>query len=81
VFFWSNETGEPVHIHITVGNPSSSSAKVWLTRNGGFIIASNDSGLSEKELNGILKVLPVHYFYICSEWKRFFSTDEIRFFC
>jgi hypothetical protein len=54
--------------------------KIWLTQNGGFVVAHNKSKISQHELNTVLDFLSVHYFYICSEWKRFFKTD-IKFYC
>lgn len=32
VFFWSNENNEPIHVHITKGQPNAASTKVWLTK-------------------------------------------------
>ena len=81
IFFWSNENAEPIHIHICLGDPTNSSTKIWLTSNGGFVVAHNEGRIPKRELNDILKVLPVHFFYICSEWKRFFGVDKITFYC
>lgn len=33
-FFWSNEEGEPPHIHVCKGTPNSNATKFWLTKNG-----------------------------------------------
>ena len=43
VYFWSNENEplEPVHVHISQGVPSRNSTKVWLTKNGGALLAEN----------------------------------------
>ena len=30
VFFWSNEAGEPVHVHVCKGTPSPDATKIWL---------------------------------------------------
>ncbi|MGN0987043.1 MAG: DUF4160 domain-containing protein [Otoolea sp.] len=43
VYFWSNEFGEPIHVHISKGKPSQNATKVWLTRSGGCIMANNGS--------------------------------------
>ena len=34
IYFWSNENSEPIHVHVSKGNPSASSTKVWLTKKG-----------------------------------------------
>ncbi|MFQ8722376.1 DUF4160 domain-containing protein [Enterocloster sp.] len=34
VFFWSNENGEPIHVHIGKGKPTPNATKIWLTKVG-----------------------------------------------
>ena len=53
VYFWSNENGEPIHVHIAKGKPTPNATKIWLTKSGGCILASNGSKISNKELNGV----------------------------
>lgn len=81
VFFWSNENNEPIHIHVSEGGAKQNATKIWLTRNGGFVVAHNKSQISQRDINMILDLLSVHFFYICSEWKKHFNTDEIKFYC
>ena len=40
VFFWSNENGEPIHVHVCKGVPSPNATKLWLTREGGCIVSA-----------------------------------------
>lgn len=28
VFFWTNESGEPVHFHVAMGSPTAASIKI-----------------------------------------------------
>ena len=81
VFFWSNEAGEPIHVHVSVVNPSPNSAKIWLTRSGGCIVAHNKSRIPQKDLNKLLEIIQDNFFYICIEWKKFFDAKDIRFYC
>ena len=81
VYFWSNENQEPVHVHISKGKPTPNSTKVWLTRTGGCILARNGSSISQKELNELMEIISAQFFLICAEWKKFFLTDELKFFC
>ena len=81
VYFWSNENQEPVHVHISKGKPTPNSTKVWLTRTGGCILASNGSRISQKELDEVMGIISAQFFLICAEWKKFFLTDELKFFC
>ncbi|MGC6178044.1 DUF4160 domain-containing protein [Lacrimispora sp. 38-1] len=81
VYFWSNENGEPIHVHISKGTPSPNSTKIWITRAGGCILASNGSQIATKELNELMEFIAAQFFLICSEWKKFFMLEEIKFYC
>ncbi|MFI3237377.1 MAG: DUF4160 domain-containing protein [Lachnospiraceae bacterium] len=81
VFFWSNENGEPIHVHVCKGVPTANSTKIWLTKSGGCIVASNGSHISKKELTELTEFISAQFFMICSEWKRFFLVDSIKFYC
>lgn len=81
VYFWSNENNEPIHVHISKGKPSANGTKVWLTQNGGCILASNGSNIPQKELNELMEFISAQFFLICSEWKNFFLIDEVKFYC
>ena len=34
VYFWSNENGEPIHVHVSKGKPTPNATKIWLTKSG-----------------------------------------------
>ena len=65
VFFWSNEDGEPIHIHVSKGKPSPNATKIWLTKSGGCILASNRSNISSKELHELMEFISAQFFMIC----------------
>ena len=81
VFFWSNEDDEPIHVHIGVVEPSPNATKIWITKSGGCIIAHNKSKIPPKDLNHLLNVIQNDHFIICSEWKKFFDVDDVKFYC
>lgn len=81
VYFWSNEHGEPIHVHVAKGAPTPNATKIWLTRKGGCIVASNGSKIPQKELAELCEFISAQFFYICDAWKTFFVTDEISFYC
>lgn len=84
VYFWSNESNEPIHIHISKGQLNQNSTKVWLTRAGGCILANNKSQIPSSELNKILNIISRHYFLIISKWKEFYNIktdEEIKYYC
>lgn len=81
IYFWSNEDGEPIHVHISKGKPSPNSTKIWLTKRGGCILANNGSQIPDKELNKLMVFISAQFFLICAEWKKFFVVNEIKFYC
>lgn len=81
VYFWANENNEPIHVHISKGTPVPNSTKIWLTRNGGCIVADNKSNIPQHELNELLEFISAQFFLICAKWKDFFATDHIDFYC
>ena len=70
IYFWSNENDEPIHIHISKGNPTSNSTKIWLTKSGGTIVANNKSNVPMNDLKKILKVVNDNYFFNISKMEK-----------
>jgi len=81
IFFWSNENGEPIHVHVCKGTPTATATKIWLTSAGGCVVANNKSRIPQKELNQLLEAISAHYFMICRKWKEYFFVDEVKFYC
>ena len=81
VYFWSNENNEPIHVHVAKGKPTPNATKIWLTKSGGCIVASNGSKISNKELNELMEFISAQFFLICAKWKQAFVTEEIKFYC
>lgn len=81
IYFWSNENNEPIHVHVSKGQPVPNSTKIWLTRDGGCILAENGSRIPKSELNKLMEFISAQFFLICAEWKKFFIVDKITFYC
>ena len=81
VFFWSNENGEPIHVHIAKGKPSPNATKIWLTCTGQCVVANNDSRIPQSDLKELLDVISAQFFMICRKWKEHFFVFLIQFFC
>ncbi|MEG1720867.1 MAG: DUF4160 domain-containing protein [Pseudoflavonifractor sp.] len=81
VFFWSNENGEPIHVHIGKGRASGNATKIWLTAAGGCVVAHNGSQIPLHELSEMLDIIAAQFFMICAAWRRYFNEDTIRFYC
>lgn len=80
VYFWSNENNETIHVHIKKGKPTPNATKIWLTRSGKCIVASNGSRIPEKELNELKEFISTQFFLICLKWKEFFLEENIKFY-
>ena len=81
VFFWSNEVGEPVHVHVCKGAPTPDATKIWLTSRGGCILAHNHGRIPRSTLTELLEIIAAQHDLICSKWREFFATEEVHFFC
>jgi hypothetical protein len=81
IFFWSNEAGEPIHVHVCKGKPSPNTTKVWLTSSGGCILANNGSNIPAHDLHELMEIIAAQSFMIRDAWERFFADDEVRYYC
>ncbi len=81
IYFWSHEEGEPIHVHVSKGKPSPNATKVWLTRSGRCILASNGSRIATRELNELMEFISAQFFLICDKWKKAFVIEDINYYC
>ena len=63
-FFFSEESGEPVHIHVI---REQTEAKFWITPD--VSVASND-GFAHHELRRIMRLVEGHKELIENEWNK-----------
>lgn len=73
VFFWSNETGEPVHVHVCKGKPTANATKIWFPPESNPVLANNNSNIPEKELKRILKMIALNRDSIIAQWYDYFN--------
>ncbi|MBR0099657.1 MAG: DUF4160 domain-containing protein [Treponema sp.] len=79
VYFWSNEKDEPIHFHVTKGDPNENDTKIWVLSHGSFKLAHNKGKIPEKDLSRILSVVQNFYFDFIDFWKSYFS-ENIKFY-
>lgn len=81
VYFWSDECEplEPVHVHISAGEPTKDSTKVWLTKCGGVLLANNNSHIPAHTLRNIMDAIEAQHSMVCSRWIKHF--EEISYYC
>lgn len=81
VYFWANENEplEPIHVHVSQGEPSANSTKIWITKAGKCILSNNASKIPPKALRSIMDIVEARSEEIIEKWKSFFGI--IDFFC
>lgn len=66
-FFYSNESNEPIHIHVTKGN---SNGKIWLEPS---IVIAYLYGFNNNDEKTILQIIQTHYTQFKNKWYEYFS--------
>ena len=81
VYFWPNKAPPPIYVHVCKGKPTANAIKLWLSRDGGCLVANNNGKIPQPELNEPVDIISAQFDYICDYWNEFFQVDEISFFC
>lgn len=55
--------------------------KSGLQNGGNCILANNNSRIPTHDLKKIFRSIEANYFFIISEWKKFYGIDEVKFYC
>ncbi len=81
IYFWTNENKplEPIHVHISEGNPSSKATKVWITRSGKCYLCNNNSRIPERTLRNIMRIIEARSSEVIKKWLDHFG--EIAYYC
>lgn len=81
VYFWSNENLplEPVHVHVSRGQPSANATKIWITSAGHCLVANNNSGIDRRVLINIERIIEARADEVLAKWKDHFG--EMSFYC
>ncbi|MBQ9205560.1 MAG: DUF4160 domain-containing protein [Treponema sp.] len=79
VYIWSKEESEPIHFHVTKGNPSKDDTKIWLLSNGSLKLAHNKGRIPQKDLSRIFSAMQNYYFDYINFWKSYFN-EEVKFY-
>ena len=81
IYFWSNENNplEPVHVHIAEGRASGNATKVWITSAGKALLCNNNSHITLKTLNNMIRYIEANSGIIINKWYAQFG--EIRYYC
>lgn len=79
IYFWSNENGEPIHVHVCKGSPKQNATKVWLTYSGDALLCHNKSRIPSKDLQKLMLFISCNRFIILSNWLNYFGS--VSYYC
>ncbi len=71
-YFWSNENGEPVHIHVSKGSPTENGTKFWIKKDG-IELVHNGSKIPNNDLKKIQRYILSNRATIIAAWFDHFS--------
>lgn len=72
-FFWSDEQGEPLHVHVCKGNPSPNATKFWVTKDGVKLV-HNKSRIPKKDLQKLSRYIMQNRAVIIATWFDYFGS-------
>ena len=81
VYFWSNKSDplEPVHVHISEGQATPNATKIWITSTGKTLLCNNHTGIPDRILRRLMKIIEANSKKIIDDWLTHFG--ELRYFC
>lgn len=81
IYFWVNEGNplEPVHVHVSQGDPTVNATKIWITESHKCLLCNNNSKIPDVKLKNIMRVIEARAEEIISTWEKRFG--EVKFYC
>lgn len=72
IYFWSRENDEPIHVHVSKGNPTQNGTKFWIRRDS-IELEHNKEKIPQNDLKKIQKYLWANREIIIAKWYQFFG--------
>lgn len=66
--------------HVAVRRPHEGATKIWLTADGGCLLASDDGSIPKKQLSNVLEFVTNQHEEICQKWVEKFGNDSLKFY-
>lgn len=81
VYFWSDESKplEPIHVHITEGEPTANATKIWINETGHCLVCHNKSQIPKIKLRRIMDIIEARNESIKGKWYDYFG--QITYYC
>lgn len=81
IFFWSHENKplEPIHVHVSSGEPQENATKIWITRSGKCLMCNNNSQIPKHILRNIMRIIEARSSEVITKWYTYFGN--IDYYC
>lgn len=77
IYFWISDGQEPVHVHISKGNPQEHATKFWITTDS--VELARDSGtVDTKDMTKIIRYLKKNRARIIVRWAQKFGKVDFK---
>ena len=73
LYFWSNESHEPVHVHIGRKRAGKNDTKLWILWDGETVVAHNNGQIPTKHLKRIRYAIKENCDVIFDAWEEHFK--------
>ena len=81
VYFWANEGEpiEPIHVHVSQGDPTANATKIWITSAGKCYLCNNNSNIPSVALRNIMRIIEARNAEVIEKWITYFG--QIKYYC
>lgn len=66
---------EPIHVHVSEGNPSENATKIWITASGKCLLSHNNSNIPSKALRNIMRIIEARSNEVIQKGVSFFGIE------
>ena len=77
IYFWVVDGKEPVHVHVSKGEPQKNATKIWIKADG-IDLAHNNSKISVGDLRQILTFIEENKDDVVLAWLDVFKSAEYK---
>ena len=77
IYFWANDGKEPVHVHVSKGDPQPNATKVWFKVDS-IELAHNNSQIPLKDLRQLLTFIEENRDDVVLTWLQIFKSAEYK---
>ncbi len=81
IYFWADESKplEPIHVHVSEGNPTPNATKIWITSTGKCLLCHNKTRIPDKALRNVMRIIEARADSVVNKWRTFFG--EVKYYC